>query len=55
MLALRLDGLYFQLPDDFKGTRADAIRLLADYDESTPDVIVPNDTIDRWHRFARRM
>jgi len=28
---------YFELPDDFEGTRADAIRLLADYDEATED------------------
>ncbi len=37
MKSLYISG-HFKLPDDFVGTRADAIRLLADYDESIPDL-----------------
>jgi len=33
---------YFHLPDDFKGTRADALRLMADYDRDNR-TILPTD------------
>lgn len=47
--------LYFELPDDFAGSRADALRLLADYDEATEESQhVPPSSGDLWEDFKRR-
>lgn len=43
---------YFLLPDDFRGSRADALRLLADYDEAQDETqVIPDAGEDRWTRF----
>lgn len=38
MKLLSVMDLYFKLPDDFQGTKAEAMRLLADYIEKAPDL-----------------
>ena len=37
----------FQLPDDFSGGLADAIRLMADYHEEKNNVIQPRNDVDQ--------
>ena len=53
MKVLRGD-FYFMLPDDFEGSRADAIRLLANYDETTPDMEASPCGMTLWQRFISR-
>jgi len=55
MKVLHVTELYFLLPDDFAGTRADALRLLAEHHasegtlaEEPPDL---GGAASRWQRF----
>lgn len=58
MKIVTIDNLFFKLPDDFKGSLAEALRLLADYVESPIppqqdafDIKPPEVNIEAWKHF----